>query len=253
MPAKRLETIFQLVCVILTFLLSVNLFKRKQKLINKKVSLLLSIIITVISYQLIKRSDYVEIFTVFKFTVLLPIIFLMNYTFLSGNKKAFIYVMILISLFVGGYVNPISSGVKAVNDTEIAEAARKISVEDPNAIWIGESQVNAQYLGANGIKVLNGINQYPNYDWIDVLDPDHKNEEVWNRYAHIAILIGDETKFELNTLDSYILTLTYENLKDLKIKYLYTSRVFTEEQKDKYALEIVYEDIPREQFIYEIK
>ncbi|MBR3133517.1 MAG: hypothetical protein IKG42_05605 [Clostridia bacterium] len=251
-PEKRLETIFQMSCVILTLAISVKLFNSKKKLINNKVAIIISIGISALAYYLIKKSEYVEIFTTFKFTILLPIIFFMNYTFLSSNKKAFIYVMILLSLFVGGYVNPISRGVKEINQTEIAIEARKISEKDPDAIWIGESQINAQYLGANGIKVLNGINQYPNYEWIDIVDPKHKNEEVWNRYAHIAISFGDETKFDLVTLDSYILTLTYDNLKDLNIKYLYSYRNISEEDKEKFGMETIYEDISHEQYIYKI-
>ena len=251
-PTKRTALILEFGCVILTAILAKKLFDRKEKLINKKIALVISLLITVLTYFIAKNGQYGDTFTTFKFTILLSAIFAINYTFLSANKKAFAYVMIIISLFVGGYVNPISRGTSVITDTELAQTAVSIAKEDPEAIWIGESQINAQYLVANGLKVLNGINEYPNYDWIEILDPEHKYEEVWNRYAHIAIVLDDETSFDLLSTDIYFLHLTYDNLKQLNIKYFYTNVKADENRKNNFNLETLYENDTTGQYIYEI-
>lgn len=252
-PTKRTALIFEFGCVILTVMLAKRLFSRKEKLINKNVAFVISLLIAVLTYFVAKRGVYGNTFTTFKFTILLPIIFVMNYTFLSGNKKAFAYVMIVISLFVGGYVNPISSGTDVITDTELAQTAVRISSQNPDAIWIGESQINAQYLIANGLKVLNGINEYPNYEWIEMLDPEHKYEEVWNRYAHIAIVLDDETSFDLLSTDIYFLHLTYDDLKKLEIKYFYTNVKADENRINNYGMKTLYENDVTGQYIYEIQ
>ena len=251
-PTKRTALIFEFGCVIVTAILAKKIFDRKEKLINNKVALAISILITILTYFVAKNGLYANTFSTFKYVVLLIAIFAINYTFLSSNKKAFAYVIVIISLFVGGYVNPISRGTSVITDTEIAQTAVKIANEDKEGIWIGESQVNAQYLVANGLKVLNGINEYPNYDWIEKLDPEHKYEEVWNRYAHIAIILDKETSFDLLSTDIYFLHLTYDNLKQLNIKYLYTNVKADETKKDNFKLETLYENDLTGQYIYEI-
>ncbi len=251
-PTKRTETIFQFACVILTILIAKKIFDKKEKIMKPQIALIISILISILTYFVAKKSPFAETFTVFKFSILIPIIFFMNYTFLSSNKKAFGYVMIIVSILAGGFVNPIAIGTAPINDTEIAKAAVSIANENPQGIWIGGTQINSQYLIANGIKVLNGINEYPNYDWIDLLDPEHKYEEVWNRYAHIFITLDDRTYFELIATDSYCVHLTYQNLKDMKVEYYYTNEKANEEKMEKFSLELLYENDNTGQYIYKI-
>lgn len=252
-PTKRTALIFEFGCVILTVMLAKRLFSRKEKLINKKVAFVISFLIALLTYFVAKRGIYGNTFTTFKFSVLLPIIFVINYTFLSGNKKAFAYAMIVISLFVGGYVNPISSGTDVITNTELAQTAVSIASQNPEAVWAGESQINAQYLIANGLKVLNGINEYPNYEWIEKLDPEHKYEEVWNRYAHIAIVLDDDTSFDLLSTDIYFLHLTYDDFKQLDIKYFYTNVKADENRINNFKMKALYENDVTGQYIYEIQ
>ena len=124
--------------------------------------------------------------------------------------------------------------------------------EDPDAIWAGKTQIHAQYLIANGIKVINGINEYPNYEWIDKIDPNHEYEEVWNRYAHFFVLLDDETYFEYKGADMYYLHLNYEDIKKINIKYYLCNQKSDEELMEKFNLEPVYENSDVAQYIYRI-
>ena len=159
---KRTALIFGFGGILLTTLLAERIFTSNRKLISNKVAIVISTIITILICFLAKKTEYAETFTTFKFSVLITILFFINYTFLSANKKAFCYVMIIMSILVGGYVNPITIGTAPLTKTQIAQSAVRIAKEDPDGIWMGLSNVNSQYLIANGIKVLNGINQYPN-------------------------------------------------------------------------------------------
>ena len=249
---ERTETIFQFSCVILTILIAKKIFDKKDKIIKQPIAFIISMLIAILTYFVAQNTKYAETYTIFKFSILIPSIFLINYTFLSSNKKAFGYVMIIISLLVGGFVNPIAVGTAPITDTEIAKTAVNIAKENPQGIWIGATRTNSQYLVANGIKVLNGINEYPNYDWINLIDPEHKYEEIWNRYAHIFITLDDKTYFELIAADSYSLHLTYQNLKDMNIEYYYTNEKINEEKMKKFALDSLYENDNTYQYIYKI-
>lgn len=249
---ERVAIIFEFGFVLLTILVAKRLFDGKNKFFNNKVALVISIAITILSLIIAKNTKYADTFNTFKLVVLATAIFCMNYFLLSSNKKAFAYVMILISLVAGAYVNPISRGIDVITQTELAKTAVSVAKEDKDACWIGGTQVNAQYLIANGIKVLNGINEYPNYDWINILDPNHEYEEVWNRYAHILVELGDETKFKLMSPDLYVLNLTYDNLKQLNIKYYYTNEKANEEKIEKFSLDTLYENDVTGQYIYKI-
>ena len=251
-PTKRTETIFQFACVILTMLVAKKIFDKKEKIIHPVIALIISLIISILTYFLAQKSLYAETFTTFKLSVLIPIIFLMNYTFLSSNRQAFGFVMIIISFLAGAYVNPVTIGIDSITNTEIAQKAVNIANENPEGIWIGGSQINAQYLVANGIKVLNGINEYPNYDWIDIVDPNHEYEEVWNRYAHILIILDDKTYFELLTTDVYSLHITYQDLKEMNVEYYYTNEKASEEKKKKYSLDELYGNDYTGHYIYKV-
>jgi len=249
---KRAETIYEFAFVLLTIMLAKKMFDRKEKIINNNVAFIISFAVTILTYFVAKHIQYADTFTTFKLSILLPIIFVMNYTFLSSNKNAFIYVMIIISLFAGAHVNPITIGISPITETEIAKTAVEIAKNDSDAIWIGGSQINAQYLAANGLKVLNGINEYPNYNWVDLIDAEHKYEEVWNRYAHIVIYLDNETYFELLSTDVYALHLNYDAVKKINIKYYYTNEKADTEKINDYKLQTLYENEKTAQYIYQI-
>lgn len=254
-PTSRIENVFELLVVVLVIIIAEKVFNRKNKIFSKKVAFTFSLLITMIAYFIATKGIYKDIFNsdYFKlFVVLLPIIFLMSFTFLGGYKKEFIYFMILINLFSGATVNPISRGTNAITNTDIAKKARSISSKDPDAIWAGSQNVNSQYLIANGIKVINGINEYPNYNWINKIDRKHDYENVWNRYAHISIKLSDKTYFKLIQTDLYELYLNYDDIKALNIKYYYTFERIDYSKFGKFNLKEIYSDTKRNQYIYMI-
>ena len=249
---NRTETVFFLSFLLLAITVANDYFSRKKKLFNKYVSLGISAAISIIAYLIAKNGVLTSFFSSFMLIALALAVFAMNYTLLSCNKKAFVFTMAVISIITGMTVNPITHGISSVTETKIAQAAVSIAAETPDAVWAGELQTNAQYLLANGVKVINGINEYPNYEWIDLIDPEHEYEEAWNRYAHIMISLDDSTPFELLGPDSYRLHLSYTKAKKLNIKYYYSYTKPDQKIIDDYNMTCVYGDDANRQYIYEI-
>ena len=124
--------------------------------------------------------------------------------------------------------------------------------EDEEALWIGRYNWSGQYLLANGANTLNGVNSYPNFQWLNIVDPDKIYNDVYNRYAHIGIILAEKTEFRLLTTDSYEVDLTYQNLKDLGIKYYLTDVEYSESEKNQFHLTVKYENTEKGQYIYQV-
>ena len=214
---------------------------------------IISIIVTVISYIAIKQFGDTAFFTPIKLEIWFVMIFAMTYFLLIANKKAFCYTMCIIALVAGVTVNPINRGTDVLYKTEIAQKIQEISSKDESGLWIGNTNLAGQYLVANGVKTLNGVNSYPNFEWLNIVDPEGKFNEVYNRYAHIFINLGDETNFELEAPDVYRATLTSQNIKDLGVKYYFTNQKCDENIQQDFNMEEIYSNLEKSQYIYQIK
>mgnify|MGYP004438361311 FL=1 len=82
------------------------------------------------------------------------------------------------------------------------------------------------------------------------LDPEKKYEEVWNRYAHMAVGLSDtnESEFLVNAGDSITCVLSKEDMKKTGVKYLFSQSEILDGWKNM-AIEIYHED---NVYIYQI-
>ena len=74
-----------------------------------------------------------------------------------------------------------------------------------------------------GLKTINSVNIYPNIELWKRIDEDGKYEDIYNRYAHIKMVIDsriDNAEFILQRPDSFIVKITEDDLKSLEIKYI---------------------------------
>lgn len=248
-PTPRTHIITGILGTLITIIL-VKKFNGKR-IFTKAQSIAISICVIIFSYVLIKNSSYASFFNFTKLEIFYVMMFSITYFLITGNKKAWCYVAIIIAIFAGATVNPICIGLKPINETDISKAIQEIKQKDENALWIGSSNILGQYLIANGVNCLNGVNTYPNFKWLNVVDSEGKYNEIYNRYAHIHVAIGDETKFELLAPDAYLVSLKYDDIKNLNIKYLYSNQEYSKDIVDKFHLENRYSDKGRNQYIYE--
>lgn len=251
-PPSRVFLILGLLGVMICIFLLSRFDEYKTTKINKS-AIIFSCLICFIDILLIKCYNYDAYLDKTKLLMLVPTLFFLNYLFLSKNKKGFIYLILILTGLSGMTVNPIQIGTNAIYNTETASEIQKISQENANSIWIGRTNINAQYLIANGAKTLNGVNYYPNFDWINRIDPEGKYENIYNRYAHISVSLGDETNFELLAQDSYEVQLTYGNLKDIGINFIFSSEKINNDNLEKFKLKQLYVNEKENSYIYSVE
>lgn len=165
-------------------------------------------------------------------------------------KQVAIVALSAVIIYSGMSFNPIQVGLDPITTKPVAYAIRDITEENPDAVWIGlDNFVFGNYLVALGAKSMNSTNYVPNMELWKVLDPDGKNEEIYNRYAHLQIhMTEDDTEYSLAREDLICLQLNYAQLKDLGIKYLFS---VTELKTDEIHLKQIYGE--NMAYIYEVQ
>lgn len=162
----------------------------------------------------------------YKMLILILLIFIICYIIMCNYKKTTIFALILISLLSGLFVHPLNKNIDIIYDKHVSKYISEIYEVDNDAVWATvKTQYTIQnYLLANGVKVLNSTNYYPNYKLWDIVDPERKYEDKWNRYAHLTIeLVDDETSIDTLFEDQVILYLNKSDICKLNIKYFLTN------------------------------
>lgn len=222
------ERTYIVVGYICTFLIVRNMSLNEKDKTSKKSKILSTIlsIIIVVSITLILKENFKEFINIYMFIIMnivfIPIVYMLLLNDKKTNKKLSICLIIL-SLFAGGTVNPISKGTNVLTEKPFAKEVQKIVKGDKNGKWITVSSnyAIANYLVANGASTINSTNYYPNLSLWHTLDKEKKYENVYNRYAHILIeLTNEDTNFELITQDTIKLNINIEDIDILKIDYI---------------------------------
>lgn len=143
------------------------------------------------------------------------------------KQKRFVIPMVCAYIFLTGMtINPIGRGISAVEDHEFVKVAKKLSKND-NSYWVTTESVQSQeLLLANGLKVINSVDFYPDYGKWKLIDSSGKYDDIYNRYAHILVnLVDNNTKFSatLNAPDAIIINLNLKECKKLNVKYICSS------------------------------
>jgi hypothetical protein len=185
--------------------------------------------------------------------LLLAAFLFLNYLFLVGRKKMFAFFMSLIIIVSGAYVNPLVKGTGAIFNKVLSREILAIKEKDKDAVWASFDDDMGSYLYAHGVKTVNGIHFYPDLKAWNTIDPEEKYSDVYNRYAHVALTLSDDTKFQLQAPDHILVYLTEDNIKELNIKYVLSKTNFLD--KEVYNTEIFKEIYAGEDgfSIYEIK
>lgn len=246
---------------ILILIKALSITEKSSKLwVSILISFITSLVLVLICHKL--NSSYVG-------KILASGLFIMCFAlFLSAlqyntkyGKYLFTIGIITVMLISGFTVNPISSGVNIIDDSPLLQAMKKINSEE-NGIWLSEDlQVTApNYPILAGCEVINATNIYPNMKLWEMLDKDHKYENIYNRYAHIWMKIVSnneeiENKFELISADSIKVYVTPDDLKEMNIKYIFTVNIMETFNNENQTFELIYNysDGNHNYHIYKIK
>ena len=140
--------------------------------------------------------------------------------------------LMLLSLFcvvgiAGFFVNPVQNGLGAIADSSQSLAVQQIVNNDPEGKWISlNSPHSGQFLIANGAPTINSVNTYPDLDRWRQIDTQGTYSDVYNRYAHITVVLQESkpTQFELTAGDAFTLKLNSNDLSTLDVSYIYTDK-----------------------------
>ena len=127
---------------------------------------------------------------------------------------------------IGGMVNPIQQGIRNISDNILISKISNLVQENPTAKWavIGEYPMNNIPIMA-GAPTVNSTNVYPQLELWEKIDVERQYEDVYNRYAHIAMeLTHEKTNFQLNGPDYFTIFLNEMDLPILDVTYILSNR-----------------------------
>lgn len=204
---------------------SVNKIEYKRLLFAIVISTF-TILIAVYSSKLLLPGFLTEL----KTSLLTILFFCLLIILILNNKKlniVFLSIVGIISLFCLATTMPIQKGLSVITDKPVAKEIRKINKEYDNPIWVSANTYIylANYALANGSKIINSVNYYPNMDLWKKIDNEGKYEDVYNRYAHIVITIEDrsDTEFELISGDLFNIKTNINDVCKMNANFIISS------------------------------
>ncbi len=215
-PGERLVVIISYILVFIT-ILTLNKIKLTKKSRNTLLilSVIISLIVTYFSYQELFANHGVKIFIVGSFCLIVLVILM-----LTKKENLLLLSTIFICLLSTIWVNPLMKGFSGIYEKPIAKELEKYKDEDKKWLLL-DSIFLPNYFIANGLKVVNSTNVYPNMDFYHLLDKKLKYEDIYNRYAHVEIrLTNDETSFTSPYEDQVHIALNSNDLCKLNIDYV---------------------------------
>ena len=221
-PVERLSVIISLICIFILVLLFGNI--KLTKLSEKIVLPLITIIVVAFTIYLSKENVNEGYMTLKRCLLAFFLLLVPSLALLSNKKNAkiiFTTFIVIISLGSTIYVNPLMKGFSGLYEKPLSKELQKYEEKDEDASWVSLGTfINANYLGINGLDVINSTNLYPNLKLWHRIDKDGEYEDIYNRYAHIEMnLTNDDTTFELVQSDMFKLDIKGEDLCKLDVDY----------------------------------
>lgn len=188
---------------------------------------------------------YIEILA---FTAIGAFIFFRNLEFTAAGLFTFAVVS-------SCTVNPLAIGVPALYNHEITRVADEL-IKKENGYWLcTDSSYDQNFFLANGAKVINAVNFYPDYGKWDKIDPQRTYEEVYNRYAHMKVDLSDgiELSFKIPAPDAIEISLPVVDLKKWDIKYITSRKDYSDLfRKNKIDYKLEYHSEKDNTFVYSL-
>jgi len=234
---------------IILLIRNMAIYEYSENLINYKniIKIFLAIVSVILLVNIYDRFNVG--YLTLEMKILIYIFYIVNIILIIvNNKKINKFLLITLGIpvaFIGLLILPISKGIDVITEKPVAKKVQEIVKEDKKAIWltVEESFVVANYLVANGAKTLNSTNYYPNFDFWHKIDSSKKYESIYNRYSHIQIsLTNDKSTIELIQTDLIKLNLNINKLKDLNVKYIYTSANLSQFDTEDIQFNLIYQE-----------
>lgn len=245
---ERANIVVGFICILLLIRI-LSMYEKKESLKLKKIniSIILSVFIIIttvyIGYHILSNylNTWMIVITLVIFIPLMSLIIINN----SKTNKYLAVILIILSLYMGGTVNPINKGLDVLTKKPFAKEVQKIVKEDSNKRWLVVNSHFAvpNYLVANGATTINSVNYYPNLELWHKLDPIGDYEYIYNRYAHITItLTNNNSSFELTENDKFNVNLNIDDIMLLDANYIVSQEDISSYQNNLIKFKLLYEE-----------
>ena len=120
-------------------------------------------------------------------------------------------------------INPVMKGLDAIYSKPVSAKVSQLAVNTDEK-WVSLAFDGPAFLITNGASTINSTNIYPNLELWHRLDPNREFEFVYNRYAHVSVIMTEDyaSWFELLHYDWIRLHLSYYDLEKVGVKYIHT-------------------------------
>ena len=249
-PAGRMAVVLGLTSTYL-FLMLIPDFIESNKINNIVIALISILVIlflfvpqyhTEVQYYMCKSGVIVAIM----------IFALITYFVLKGYVNQLLSFGIMFVLIGGFLVNPIARTLAPIYEKEVSKAIININDEDPGK-WVAlDNIIGGNLLYANGVQSFNGVHYYPDLNMWEKLDENGQYEDIYNRYAHIAVdFTTEDTEFFLMQADIVKINLSINDLNKTGIKYILSDKNLEDFNKEKAVFEELYHNNVDNVYIYE--
>lgn len=251
-PAKRVAIPLGFVQILLIIYLLSNVNK-DEKIVNKKIGMILSIVLTtivmVIALKTVPQNYMGALKSYVSGVLMLFSIYFLFTINKEESKKYLMGLLVIISLLSGVFVNPIEKGVDVIYEKPLSRKITKIVEQDKEALWIAENPniTVPNYIAALGTKIINSTHYYPDFEIMKTIFGDRADEDdfrkIYNRYSHVLVnVVDNDCDLELVNGDTIRLKLNPDMLKKLGVKYICSIRDLDEYTTDAVQFEELYNE-----------
>lgn len=220
-----------------------NLFSKKQ--------ILIVLAVYIVLYVCFITKESLTYLAWWQYAIIIAGLAVLAWLMLKKKQNLFIVGVTALVLISGATVNPLAHGMSPLFAHPLEEKIHEIAETDSDAYWLATGSIILPSLCiANGAKTLNATNFYPDFAKWQLIDEDGASQDIYNRYAHMLIMLTtEETKFAYgSTPDSLVLYLNYEDSLKWPVKYLLVDGTLDEDQQ---IYSEIYSDTESNYHIYE--
>lgn len=222
-PGNRLAIIWGLVTTYLIVIFVSQLVKESQNKLRYQLYFFALWILSCL-IMLFTSSSYT---TYPMLTIVLLLILLLSGISLTSKPYLILITLVGLTMVSGVTINPLLVGTSDIYGSNLSKMVRQINKENPGQTWLAiNNWKTPQFLVANGIKTFDGVQMYPDLYSFNKLDPQHKYQAIYNRYANIVAILTQESQatiFMQAGVDGFVLGINCHDLHKVNIAYILDS------------------------------